>query len=486
MRVTLFGVTLGLAAALACGGSVEPPPPVQGAGVQMRVVLEPPTPRVGENEISVRLADSSGAPIDDAAVDVRVHMAAMGAMPAMGGPAPVRPLGEGRYAADFELEMGGSWQVEVRAVRPSGASVQAEGSLTVGVPGLRLAPVGAAAEISGAAAAAGGAPVVAIDPGRLQTIGVRVAPVEEEALDVVVRAVGRVTWDETALRDVSLKVSGWVRELRVVATGSRVERGAVLFLVYSPELYAAQAEYLQALASREAARATGAPQRADALVDAARRRLSLWDLDPADVDAIARAQAPREAVAVRAPVSGFVVEKSVVEGSAFEAGQRLLRIAPLERVWVEARVYESELALVGVGQEATLEIPQLGLRGLRARVAWMYPDVDPATRTARVRLELPNDDLALRPDMFANVELRAPRGTRVVVPESAVLYAGTRRFAFVEEAPGRFRARAIDVGARSGGRVEVVSGLAPGDRVVVSGSDLVAAESRLRTALEQW
>jgi Cu(I)/Ag(I) efflux system membrane fusion protein len=189
---------------------------------------------------------------------------------------------------------------------------------------------------------------------------------------------------------------------------------------------------------------------------------------------------------VRAPASGFVVEKSVVEGSAFEAGQRLFRIAPLERVWVEARVYESELSLVAVGQEASVELPQLGRRDLPATVEWIYPEVDPATRTARVRLALANPDLVLRPDMYANVELRSPRGTRLSVPESAVLYAGKRRFAFVEESPGRFRARAVEVGARSGGKLEVLSGLSPGERVVVSGTFLVAAESRLDTALEQW
>jgi Cu(I)/Ag(I) efflux system membrane fusion protein len=480
-----FAAAAAIAAALACGGAEAPPEAVQGRDLSMRVALEPAMPRVGENEIVVEVRDAAGAKVDDATVDVRVHMAAMGAMPAMGGPARVEPMGGGKYAADFELEMGGSWQVEVRATRPSGASAEAEGSLTVGVPGLRLAASGAG-PASPAEGTPGGAPVVTIDPGRLQEIGVRVAAVEAGGMDVMVRAVGRVTWDETALRDVSLKVRGWVRELRVGATGARVERGEVLLLAYSPDLYAAQAEYLQALASREAARAGGAPTRSDALVEASRRRLALWDLAPADLEAIARAGAARESVPVRAPASGFVVEKSVVEGSAFEPGQRLFRIAPLDPVWVEARVYESELPLVAVGQEASIEVPQLGRGGLRARVDWIYPVVDPATRTARVRLVLPNADLALRPDMYANVELRAPRPAGVSVPESALLYAGKRRFAFVEEAPGRFRARAVETGARSGGRVEILSGLAAGERVVVSGTFLVAAESRLDTALEEW
>jgi Cu(I)/Ag(I) efflux system membrane fusion protein len=480
--LALLGVAL-----LACGErGAEPAAVVRANDVELRVSLDPALPRVGENRMTLELRDAAGAPIDDADVGVRVHMAAMGAMPAMGGPAAVRNLGRGRYAAEFALEMGGSWQVELRAQRPSGALAQADGSLTVGAPGLRLAGRGAAAATPPAehlhhGETQTGAPEVAIGPGRLQAIGVRTVAVEDLPFESVLRAVGRVTWDESALRDVAPRATGFVREL-YAATGARVERGAVLLTVYGPELYAAQLEYLQALASRDQTRAPGA----DALVRALRARLRLLDLADEDVRALERRGAPFEELPLRAPVAGVVVERAIVAGAAFAAGERLLRIAPDDRIWLEALVYASDLAHVAVGQTARVSLPALGDRVVEGHVSWISPDVSPDTRTARARIELDNRELRLQAGAWARVDLVRDRGLRLSVPESAVLYAGRRRFAFVEVGPGRFQPRAIEIGERSGERVEVRSGLVAGERVVASGTFLVAAESRLRAALESW
>jgi Cu(I)/Ag(I) efflux system membrane fusion protein len=436
--------------------------------------------------------------VEGAELAVKVHMHAMGAMPAMGGPAGVTPLGDGAYRADFDLDMGGSWLVEIEARTPDGASLGAEGSLTVGTPGLRLVAQGADASAPAPAgtgghahAAASSAPgehpgEIALEPGRLQRIGVRSALVEQAEMEHVVRAVGRVVADETALVDVALKVQGWVGTLEANAVGKRVEQGQVLFTLYSPELYAAQQEWLQALRSQRAARGTSAPDRADALARAARNRLRLWDVADRDLDAIARAGAPLEQVPVRSPASGFVIEKNVVAGSAVAAGERLLRIAPLDRVWLEAEVYESELGLVRVGAPVTVTLPYAPGRSWDGKIAWVSPTLTGETRTARVRIELPNPDLELRPDMYANVELSAPRGMRTLVPESAVLYAGERRFVFLDLGGGRFRPQRVEVGMRSGERVEILSGLEAGERIVTSGTFLIASESRLRAALEQW
>jgi Cu(I)/Ag(I) efflux system membrane fusion protein len=383
--------------------------------------------------------------------------------------------------------MGGSWQVELRAQQPSGALALADGSLTVGTPGLRLAGRGAAAQAPPAehvhhAATEAGAPEVAIEPGRLQAIGVRTVTVEELPFESVLRVVGRVTWDESALRDVAPRAGGFVRELHVPATGARVERGAVLLTVYGPELYAAQLEYLQALAGRDDTRATSA----DPLVRALRTRLRLLELADADVRALERRGEPFEELPLRAPISGVVVERAIVAGASFAAGERLLRIAPDDRVWLEALVYASELAQVAVGQAARVSIPALGGRVVEGRVSWISPDVSPDTRTARARIELDNRELGLPAGAWAHVDLVRSLGPRLSVPESAVLYAGRRRFAFVEIEPGRFRPREVQIGERSGERVEVRSGLVAGERVVASGTFLVAAESRLRTALESW
>jgi Cu(I)/Ag(I) efflux system membrane fusion protein len=427
-------------------------------------------------------------------------MHAMGAMPAMGGPAGVTPLGDGAYQADFDLAMGGSWLVEIGARAPDGPSLEADGSLTVGSPGLRLAARGAVARAPAApgAHAHGPAPPapgpepgghpgeIALDPARLQRIGVRSALVERAELAQAVRSVGRIVADETALVDVTLKVQGWVETLRADALGMRVERGQVLFTLYSPELYAAQQEYLQALRSRANAQGTSVPDRADPLVAAARNRLRLWDVADADLDRIAREGVALEHVPVRSPASGYLIEKNVVAGSAVAPGERLFRIAPLDRVWLEAQLYESELAFVREGQPVHVTLPYAPGRTWEGRVGYVYPMLAGETRTARVRIELANPDLALRPDMYANVELAAPRGPRLLVPESAVLYAGERRFVFLDLGDGRFRPQRVEVGVRDGGRVEILSGLEAGQRVVASGTFLIASESRLRAALEQW
>src|SRR5262249_29593078 len=223
------------------------------------------------------------------------------------------------------------------------------------------------------------------------------------ALVADVRAVGRVASEEGTLTDVALKVNGWVGEIRADAIGASVHKGDVLFGVNSRELHVAQQEYLPALSSQERARSTAAPDRSDYLVRAARNRLRLWDIADADLAELARRGEPFEHVPIRAPVTGYVVEKNLVAGTAFEAGQRLYRIAPLGRVWIEAEVYESELALVRAGQRATVSLPYLPERSFEATVAYVYPTLDPKTRTARLRLALPNPDLALRPDMYANV-----------------------------------------------------------------------------------
>jgi Cu(I)/Ag(I) efflux system membrane fusion protein len=486
-RILLAGAAAA-ALALACGPGAEPAR-VESAGLAIEAAVEPAAARVGANRLALELRDAEGRPVEGADVAIEVRMPAMGAMPAMGGRAPVRELGGGRYRAEFELSMVGTWQVEVEARTPAAAgAARATGSLTVGVPGLLLRGEGGApGPAEPAAEHAGGHPAeVALPPARVQEIGVRSVVVERKAAERSLRALGRVGYDETALADVSLKVRGWVRELRADAVGVHVERGSVLFTLYSPELYAAQEEYLQALGSRERARGTGAPGRADWRVEAARRRLALWDIGAPELAALGRRGAPAQEIAIRSPASGYVVEKNLVEGSAVEPGARLLRIVPLDRVWVDVDVYESEAAQVSEGMPATVEASHRpGLR-LEGRVAYVYPQLAEGARTLRARIELPNPDLALRPGMWANVRLREPAGERLLVPEDAVLHAGDRSFVFLDLGGGRFRPQRVELGMRSAGEVEVRAGLEPGQRVVASGTFLIASESRLRAALEQW
>lgn len=466
-RVSPLSLLL-LLALLGCGRARETAPAASltKGGLQVEVSTTAPFEE-GANELRVRVRDEKGAPVDDARVSLDYAMEMAGMAP-MTGRADAERSGSGEYLARPELAMRGTWQVSLAVERPSGAAARLRGTLRTGSDALEL-------ETEPAPSAGGVTRLVRVAPERLQKIGVRFAEVERARVERTIRALGRVTWDETKLVDVTLKVPGFVRELRADALGARVTKGERLFSVYSPELYAAQTEYLAARASGD-----------EALARAARARLRLWDVAAPDVSALEKRGTPLESLPVRAPASGVLVEKNVVEGGAFEAGAKLFRIAPLDVVWIEAQVYGSDLPLVAVGQRATLRSPYLPGRELDAKVAYVLPSLASDSRTASVRLELANPDLALRPEMLVDVELRADLGERVVVPASAVVVSGERRVVFVDRGEGVLEPRAVETGVTSDERVEVVRGLEPGERVVASGNFLIAAESRVQSALEQW
>jgi Cu(I)/Ag(I) efflux system membrane fusion protein len=256
-----------------------------------------------------------------------------------------------------------------------------------------------------------------------------------------------------------------------------VRRGEPLFSVYSPELFAAQQEYLEAL--KPVAGATGGE--AD-LAQAARQRLLLWDIAPEQLDAIAQSGKPLESIPILAPTSGVVVEKNVVQGTAFTAGQMLYKIAPLHPVWVLASVFQYELPLIRRGMDAVIQTPFLDSQSRRGKVSYVSPSVDPTTRTGEVRIETPNAGGDLRPGMFVDVVLERDLGKRLAVPESAVLFSGDRRIVFVDLGDGRLVPRDVTLGAKAGDDYEVLDGLREGEVVVISGNFLVAAESRIKSA----
>ena len=324
--------------------------------------------------------------------------------------------------------------------------------------------------------------VVRVDEARRERIGVKTAKVGRAPMSIAIRAVGRLTFDETRLHDVTLRVNGWITRLRVNSTGQPVRRGETLLSLYSPELYAAQQEYLLARESHQAA----AEGRSDYLLAAADKKLRLWGLSSGQIEALARRGRATEDIAIPSPASGYVIEKNVVEGAAIEPGQRLFRIASLDKVWVEAQVYELDVSQVRKGQTALVTLPYQPGDSLEGTVAYVYPYLDPTSRTGRVRIELANKDMAFKPDMYANVEIRVDLGPRLQIPIDAVIYTGPRRLVFVDLGEGRFRPQEVTLGARSGEAVEVVAGLRPGDVIVTSGNFLIAAESRIRSAAKLW
>jgi Cu(I)/Ag(I) efflux system membrane fusion protein len=458
-------------------------------GLRVAVATKPAAPKVGENLLRVLVVDAAGKPVKAARVEAVVSMPSMGGMPYMESRPPMKDKGGGRYEGMFNLTMAGSWNVDLQVAPPGDRARRAELRLTVGNPTLTWITdeetsngvPGAAVSTSDTALAAGAelGPIT-LSESRRQEIGVTTAPIEIRDLSFSRRAAGRVAFDETRRAEVALKFQGYVRSLRADFVGQPVRRGQTLLTVYSPELYSAQREFLDAIAGRDAEPAGPSRIRAQELADAARQRLALWDLTSAQIAELERTKKPAQATAIVSPVSGVIVEKMVVQGSAVMPGQTLFRIAPIDPVWVLADVYPYELPFLKVGQTVTVNVPFAGGRERRGRISFVAPFLAADTRTAQVRIDVPNGDRALRPDQLVDVEISVGLGKWPAVPFSAVLYSGERRIVFIDRGGGRLEPREITLGPRSGDFFPVRSGLSAGDVVVTSGNFLVASESRLR------
>jgi Cu(I)/Ag(I) efflux system membrane fusion protein len=328
---------------------------------------------------------------------------------------------------------------------------------------------------------------VRISPNRLQTLGVQSQPAASRTLSRTIRAVGTVEASERGLYTVSPKFEGWVTTLFVNTTGATVRRGQALLAVYSPELVTAQEEYRIA---REALAAMGdaspeARASMQVLADGGLQRLRNWDIADADLADLKAGKLAKESLPLRARTDGVVIEMMARAGMRFMPGEPLFQIADLSSVWVVASVFEQDLGFVRPGQEATVSVAAYPGRRFNGRVTFVYPTVDAETRTARIRIELPNEDGLLKPDLYGTVEIEAGQDVvAVAIPESAVLDSGTRQLILIDLGGGTFEPREVELGARGDGYVEVVRGLAVAQRVVVNGNFLIDAESNLKAALE--
>jgi RND family efflux transporter MFP subunit len=328
---------------------------------------------------------------------------------------------------------------------------------------------------------------IRIDPVVEQDMGVRVAPVVSGPVRRTVRTVGFVDYDETALAAVNTKVDGWVERLYVDETGVQVHEGDPLFELYSPELFSAQEEYLVALRNRQKTDVPmipGARIDSDALIRDARTRLEFFDISEAQIRELERTRTVRKSLVIRAPFTGIVTHKNVVEGQMVKAGADLFRIADLSTVWVIGKVFESDLPYVQLGQEAFMELSYLPGETFRGRVTYVYPYLDTKSRVIPVRMEFHNPGYQLKPGMYATITLtREVVAEATLVPDLAVIRTGVRSVAFTMPEPGRFQLREVQIGARSEDHyLQVLSGLAPGETVVISGQFLLDSESRLREA----
>ena len=330
-----------------------------------------------------------------------------------------------------------------------------------------------------------GRTAVRLTVAQAQAIGVTFATVERGALRRTVRTVGQIVPAEDRLADVTARIDGFVERLFVNATGLAVRRGEPLLTLYSPMLVSAEEELLSArrLAAGMDSSHTEAWRNARALVDAARRRLDYWNISAEQVTRLERSGEVTKTLTLTAPTDGVVLEKMVVEGQTVTAGMKLYRIADLSTVWIEGEVFEQDLSAVRIGSFARVELAAYPGRPVTGQVSFVSPVVDEQSRTARVRVVLPNSAASLRPGMYGTLFFDVVLGADALsVPAEAVVMTGTRNLVFVLNAEGTYEPREVMLGAAAGGRIQVLAGLSAGERVVASANFLVDAESRLGSA----
>ncbi len=328
---------------------------------------------------------------------------------------------------------------------------------------------------------------VHVEPDAARRIGLTFTTVAAGSIVSEIRTVGQVTYDETRVQAIAPKVGGWVDRLHVDFTGRDVRAGEPLLSIYSPMLVTAQEELLLALRlAGEVSSGTEEARRSSAeLVASARRRLAWWDIPASDIDALERSGSVTKTLTLRSPVEGVVIEKSVLAGQRIMEGETLYRIADLDTVWIEGEVFERDLASVRMGARVTVETEVYPGEVRSGTVTWMYPTVDPATRTTRIRVSLANPGHRLRPGMYATIRVQGVRRSGAVnVPRTAVLATGQRVIVFVRRDDGMLEPREVVLGLAVDDRVEVLKGLKVGETVVSSATFLVDAESNLGAAMD--
>jgi Cu(I)/Ag(I) efflux system membrane fusion protein len=337
-------------------------------------------------------------------------------------------------------------------------------------------------------------PQVEISPEQQKLIGVKTVKVDIRPLQKTIRAVGRLEADESKLATVNAKIEGWIEKLYVEVTGSYIKKGQPLAEIYSPELVATQQEFLTAL--KWVKQSTGAKtdgnqtttselshmiaKDATATLEASRQRLLLWDISAQQIKNIEESGKTIRTLTLYSPVNGFITQKMAVAGMKVMPGEKLFDVADLSSIWVIADVYEYELPLIKVGNRALITLAYLPGRELPSQIDYIYPSISAETRTVKIRLKLNNPNYQLKPQMFANVELKINMGKKLMIPESAVIDTGKSMVAYVDLGNGAFEPREIKAGLRGDGYIEVLRGLKKGEAVVSSANFLVDSEAQLK------
>ena len=331
-----------------------------------------------------------------------------------------------------------------------------------------------------------GTGAIKIDPAKQQLIGVRTETVERQDLTRTVRTTGQLTADETKLAHIHLKVTGWIEEVYVDYVGQLIKKGQPLFTLYSPDLVSTQEEYLIAKRGEKSLGASPFPdvaQGSQSLLRSSRERLKLWDISDQQIKQLDETGKVSRTMTFYSPVNGFVTDRKAFPQTSTTPDMELYTVADLSTIWVNADVYEYEVPYVKVGQRAEMQLSYYPGKTYAGRVSYIYPTVDPVARTVKARLEFPNPNFDLKPQMFADVQLKINYGTQVVIPQEALLDSGNSQYVFVMHEGGRFEPRMIQIGVKLDGKVAVLSGLKPGEEIVTSGNFLIDSESRLKSAM---
>ncbi|HWB84442.1 MAG TPA: efflux RND transporter periplasmic adaptor subunit [Bryobacteraceae bacterium] len=326
-----------------------------------------------------------------------------------------------------------------------------------------------------------------VPPEKQQLIGMHSVPAEMGTLTKDIRIVGKVSYDERRLTHIHSKVSGYIEDVFADSVGKSVSAGEPLFTIYSPDLVATEQDYLLALRSRDLLKAStvaSAAQGSENLIAAARERLRLWDVTDQEISSLETEGKVKRAIAVYSPVSGVVMERAAYHHGTFvDPSKDLFTIVDFSHVWVLGEVYETDLPFVRTGQAAEIELPYSGgVRKIRGRVNFIYPFLDPKTRTVQARMEFPNSDLSLKPEMFTNITMSASIGRHVLIPQDALMDTGVEQYVFIDKGNGYVEPRKVKVGAEAGDKVGIQEGLRSGEKVVTGANFIVDSESRLKGA----
>jgi len=322
---------------------------------------------------------------------------------------------------------------------------------------------------------------------RQQLIGVKTTEVAVRPLQKIVRTVGRIEYDERGLATVNTKFEGWIEKLYVDYTGRYVEKGEPLADIYSPELFATQQEFINLLRwagqkNKDIKDDLGVMllRDAEAIIEAAKQRLRLWDITDAQIKRIGETGKPIRTLTIYSPVNGYVVQKMALQGMRVMPGEKLFDIADLSAVWVIADIYEYELPLIKAGETARISLSYFPGKEFSSMIDYVYPTLAGETRTAKVRFSIPNPGGQLKPQMYSNVEVKINMGKRLAIPEDAVIDTGTRQIVYVDRGEGYFEPREVTLGLRADGMVEVIKGLKAKERVASAANFLIDSEAKLK------